>query len=103
MIDIESVLAKLNEPEAFRSSVAFAKDGKDTLRFSVENGGSSKGLSSSLMINDGRSGRYSQYGLTSFDEALDELSNMYNTYIEYKGRFKGRKLSDSDMSDLLYT
>lgn len=103
MIDIESVLSKLNEPASFRSSAVFAKDGKDALRFSVQNMGSSRGLTATLLINDGTSGKYVSDRLQSMDEAKDELAAMYNKWIQYKGRFKGRKLSDSDMSDLMYT
>lgn len=103
MIEISSILDKLNEPSPFRSSAAFAKSGKDTLRFSISNGGSAKGFSASLVINDGRSGRYTEDNLDSFEEALDKLDNMYTSYIAYTNRFKGRELSESDMSDLLYT
>lgn len=93
------VLNKLTEPSKFSSSTVDYDMGKDygVVELRIYNNGSS-GFNATLNLPGG--GRYEKTGLTSFSAAKKAFPSLIERYVDYKNRFKGRKLSAKEWADL---
>ena len=96
---VSGTLSTLKEPEAFKSSKINhdlgGSYGKVTI--SIENEGSRGFRTSVITPNKGR------YTVTSktFAQAKKSVPDLIKNYVDYKDRFKNRKLTRSELAELM--
>ena len=96
--DFKQAVNKLKNPDKFKSTkTTIDGDNNDRLTLSIENMGN-RGYQASINIKGG--GRFdSAQGLT-YTQAKKALNELFDRYKKRANRFKGRKLSKSEMRDL---
>lgn len=100
---VPAAVQNLSEPGKFSSSaVKVSGLNGDNLEFRVSNNGS-RGFSAIININGGNSGRFETTGISTFSQAKAAFSGLYSKYEYSATRFKGKKFSARDMSDLTRT